>query len=380
MKKKEFCTIVGVLVILSLNCMAQESLDQEDFDVLTIPVMRSVQSPGVDYRSGTLAEMGLRLDSVESYKLGKIVEQDTDWMQIRLRAGEAVRLWSSAAIALPSDSVSLHCIASVSGENIQQSGLAFINADEADKMESLSVNLSYLMDIPKQKDDFSFEYQTKAKKVYLLMQFVGPLTGTTDVILERIRVSSGYREIHLALGNTLLSEIINFGDYKNSIQTNTPPTTAGGYVDSTTNDNHTQPYRGVLNQALVMNTKTDNDILQIQIPFNPLTIQPGERTPKRIYAEAYIKRKSGDKGIFSIALFRGDTASGAYTDIPVASIPLDGWLRVESSASFENVVGQPPLFILQIRQGKSEIVVDDVALRGWHDSIYYWDADVIRGN
>ena len=375
--KAVFFIAIIVSGVYSTVVSAQDPINQsqDDFDVVTIPVMRSVQISGMDYQGGGLEAMGLRLDTVDAMTPCEIVEQTTDWLHIRLHAGDAVRLWSLEGIPLSSDSASCHCIASVSGENLKQAGLAFIDSKQ---MDFLSVNLSYTMDIPKQKEEFSFEYQTKAKNVFLLMQFVGPETGVSDLFLERIRVASGYREIQMALGNTLLSAAVNFGEDPNKIiTTNSPPSTLGGYIKTATDTNRT-PYPHTFHQALLLGAKTDMDILQVQIPFGVFTVQMNERVPKRIYAEAYIKRKSGEKGIFSLGLFRGDTASGGYTDIPIASIPADQWLRVESSVLFSNVLGQIPLFILQIREGQAEVLVDDVALRGWHDSVHFWNSKLLQ--
>jgi hypothetical protein len=340
----------------------------DDYDVIEIPVARALSSEpgGGDFRFGGV---GLSVIPVDNYPLGAIIEQGDDTITFRLQSGEegrlpqAVRLWSDP-IPLSDSSISFSSIVSVSGERPGQAGGAFIDAGN---MLFLSAALSYNNELPVEEDLFFFEYQSEADRAHLLIQFVGPAQGVSEVTIKRLRVFSGGRELDFALGATQVSPVVHFGADQTVMRV-VPPSTAGGRF-AYRNDANRTVFPGAENQALLLESDSHTDVIQVALPLEPI-LDPN--ASKQVYGEAYIKRISGEEGIFTIALYSGQTGSGGYTDIPIASIPVDTWLRVETPVRFSGEGKKQPLLILQNRFGEAQILVDDVSLKARKDSIYFW--------
>ncbi|MBD3267522.1 hypothetical protein GF373_12715 [bacterium] len=358
-------------------CQSSQQTVMKDYDVISIPLMQSAAPEGADLQGDSLQEMGLSLNPIEKgdgsfYPQGEIEWIKKDRIRLRLKPGEAIRLFSQP-IPLPRRSAHFTCIASVSGEKPSQAGMAFIDSKNT---EFLSASLLYDFEIPKEEGELSFEYQPNEKLVYLLLQFVGPETGESVITLQRIRIASGYREIEFALGDTQLGDTVHFGDENVAITTNAPPSTAGGYKILSSDNNRTR-FPQSRDRALLVGTQSDEDVIQLMIPINPgaVEIRPSTR-PRRLYGEAYIKKVAGETGIFSLALLSGTTTSITYTDIPIGSLTAGRWLRIESPLLLAGPSLQPPIFlILQIRHGDAQILVDDLRLRARWDSLHYWDAN-----
>jgi hypothetical protein len=341
----------------------------DDFDVVVIPVVPPVKLSGKDWHGPTLAEKGLRLEEVDDYPVGELIVESTDVIQFRLEAGEAVRLWSDP-IPVEGGAVWFSSLASAEGDALGQAGVAFLDAENFDQ---IAVSLSYVQDIPQNRSPFSFEYPTQARQVYLLIQFVGPEEGESVVTLERVRVAAGVQEIQFALGKSRFGKAIHFGEQEAIIR-NDRVSTPGGYYRLEEEENR-QVYPHQFNPSMLLGCEGAGDVVQLNIVFPALAVEAHtDGMPERLYAEAYVKPVSGE-GIFSLALVSGVSFSLGYTDVSLPTLAKEAWTRVEIPVWFTGNAGESPVVIVQLRGGAGEILVDDVAIVGRQDSVFYWNAE-----
>ena len=357
------------------TAIAQLITSDEDYDILVVPVGGTKNVSGKDFSGDTLESMGFTVIAAPDPNHPKVGELTAgkDRLVIHLHSDESVQLWS-APIPVSATSILFSCSATVTGNPPTQAALAFIDG----KYDSnLGVSLSLNDEIPLLHDgDFSFEYQCRSEQVILLLQWVGPQQGESWITLERPRILSGYRELDYTLGSAALSFTEHFGGGIQQTVKNTPPTSAGGYTDVSHENRMVFP--NFAEQSLLLGTQGKDDVIQVSVPvaqLDPLIPKPGAY-PLQIYGQAYVKRLYGDNGLFSVALFSGNTGSGGYTNYPVASLPMDEWFRVESPVRFSEKGAGNPQLILQIQGGDTQIAVDDVSLQARRDSEFFWDAGV----
>lgn len=232
------------------------------------------------------------------------------------------------------------------------------------------VSIAYKEDIPSATRDFSLEYRHPAGKVLLLIQALGPETGESELVLERMRVLDGYRELDVSLGTTAVTSVENFGGGIDSVVKNI----ASGYVGIS--DLNRLAYPGAKPQSLLLGTRGADEVIQVLIPLNTLPdAMEASAYPRRFYGVGSVRRVSGEQGTFSIALAGGATGSVCYENHVVSSLPLDAWSDAQCSMQCSETGANPLYFIVQLAGGPAEIAVDDVSIQSRRNSMYLWDAN-----
>ncbi len=376
--------IITASLIMAVPVDAQQLSPEDDFDVIMIPVGHTTNAPNRDMSNGeTLLDRGFQAIEIENFSLGQY-ELDQDKLTIRLGAGEAIQLLSEWTSSIPVEATSVYfsAIASASGEPLQQAALAVLDGDAPDTQQSISISLG--QDIPSDKREFSLEYHRKSNKVFLLIQVVGPLQGESVIVLERMRFLDGYRELDLSLGATAVTETEHFGYGIDSVKLNNPPSTTGGNISISQEHNHII-YPSSNDWSLKLKTSGADDVIQAMVP---LKVKSGvllqTESAQRFYGLASLKRISGDRGMFTIAMVNFGSGNAAlasvgYGNYTLDSIPSDAWLQAQSTSQFKNTNPAMIMMIIQLQGGPAEIVVDDVSIHSKQDSIYFWDASAVPG-
>lgn len=365
-----------IFLSVSMPAFAQELSPNDDYDVLVIPGGGAATVLGTDFRAATLLERGLTVDSVPGFILAETPSVGEDTLTVRLGEGQGIRLLSGA-IPISSASVYFSMIASATGEPPQQAALAILDVNDPSRQ---AVSISFSQEFPYDKQNFSLEYQRNTDAVMFLIQLVGPATGESAVTLKRIRVLDGFQEVQFALGSTAITAVEHFGQGTDSVTTNLPPSTAGGWFSSYPGVNRTSiPMQE--DRSLLIGTSSADDVIQITIPLQRTVSFPDDEPfPVRMYGRVYARRISGFDGIFSVALFSGMTGSGGYTNYPVSTLKSSEWLSVETRTVFSKESAQVPLLILQLQGGPAKVAVDDVSLNALRDSTHFWDAGILDRN
>lgn len=374
-----FVWVFCALLVVCMPSLAQDTSSTEDFDVLVIPVGPSVSAPGRDLSSPvSLEARGLQIVSVPGFALGR-VETSLDCLTFRLAAGEAIQvlsLWTDS-IPVSATSVYFSAMASTSGEPLQQAALALLDAENPSFEQGVSI--SYQQDIPTSPREFSLEFRQPAKSVLLLIQAVGPQQGESTLVLERMRLLDGYRELDLSLGTTAVTPVEHFGG-EPLIVRNVPPSTEGGTASLFESENHRR-FPNSTSRSLRLTTQKEDDVIQVLLPVTILPEALEDSTyPRQFYAEAAAKRLSGNRGTYTLALLSGSTTSVGYQNHSVDTLPLDRWDSVQSPIQLSQAGSNPLYVIIQISGGPADIVVDDVSIQARRDSIFLWDSKVLSPN
>lgn len=352
----------------------------DDFDTVLVPVGLTVAPEGNTFLGNTPEAMGLQSNPVESFSEADVLPSSaTDQIQIRLRQGQAISFWSKPIKIEPS-SLLLSCNVTIEGAFPQQAALAMVDGQDPRR---LGVSLLYNDDIPRTERDFSMEYECRSDQVFFILQFVGPSAGQSIVTIKRLRLLPNYRELDDSVGSNSISETIYFNDENPNIILNTPPSSTDGVNYQVKQNVNRTKLPSTKGKALHLSTSGTDKVIQLLLPqtlaFGGLDNQ---RYPKRVYAEAYVRRMAGETGIFTLALFSAKTTSVGYVDVPVEQIPSDEWVRILCPVQF----GRTAMLmndtlalnvILQIRGGNAELAVDDVSLKARRDSVYFWNADKV---
>lgn len=367
-----FCT----LLMACMPSLAQDASSSEDFDVLVIPIGPAASAPGRDLRSpDSLEARGLQIVSVPGFSLGR-VETSLDRLTLHLAAGEAIQLLSLWTDSIPVSATSVYfsAIASASGEPLVQAALALLDAQNPSFEQGVSI--SYHQDIPTTPREFSLEFRHPADSVLLLIQAVGPQQGESTLVLERMRLLDGYRELDLSLGTTAVTPVEHFGGEPSFIRS-VPPSTPGGTASLFESENHRR-YPSAVPRSLRLTTQKEEDVIQVLLP---VTILPGaledSAYPRQFYAEAAAKRLSGNRGTYTLALLSGSTTSVGYQNHSIDTLPSDRWDAVQSPIQLSQTGSSPLYVIIQISGGPADIVVDDVSIQSRRDSIFLWDSKVL---
>jgi|GEM_PF-5233870 iron(II)-dependent oxidoreductase len=369
-------TIPLTIIFLSMFIrfsQAQWITTNDDYDVIAVPVGGARMPISGNYDIGDMFFAGINgIDGYENrYQITPSIEGRID---VHLHAGDGVQIWSER-IPVSAASVYFSCIASVSGEPPLQAALAIIDGENS---ANLGVSISLHEDIPRTPREFSLEYDCRSNAIHFLIQLIGPQTGETVVTLQRFRVLSGYKELDFTLGTTSLTPVEHFGNGIQHVRINTPPSTVGTVI-RTSLDNNRTCFPETTDQSLVIGTLSENNVIQVMIPLQSIPLTPDSRKfPLRLTGQAFIKRLDGNSGIVSIGLFSGTTGSIGYTDFSVASIPSNDWLRIESPVVLTEKGAESPFLVLQIRNGRANIAVDDVSLHARRDSPYFWNASLFQ--
>ncbi len=368
-------SFIPLLLFFVHTASAQWVTTEDDYDMVAIPVggTHTPSTGSFDIGEMTFAAINHVPGYDQRYQVNAVGEGRID---VHLHEGDGVQIWSET-IPVSATSVYFSCIASVSGEQPQQAAIAIIDAEDS---SNIGVSISLNEDIPRTPQEFTMEYECRSKTIHFLIQLLGPETGETVVTLERFRVMSGYNDLDFSLGSTALTFVEHFGNGLDKIE-ETPSTLPGGFMGISSQENRTH-FPQSNDQSLVIGTQStfdENNVIQVLIPLDAIPLIPDSRTyPSRMVGRAFIKRISGDSGIFSIGLFSSTTGSQGYTDFAVSTIPNDNWLPIESPVVFTEKGAQTPSLIVQIRNGRAKIAVDDVSLHMRRDSPYFWDASIMQ--
>ncbi len=371
---------IAILCLLASPFVMAQPADQEDYDVLIVPLQPSSHVPGKSFLAASPEEMGLNLVPVVDESVGYpfpmgtvLSDSATDEINIHLDPGEAVRFWSDA-IPINNPPVSMSCRVTITGTTPAQAGMAILDSNDT---RNMGVSLAYRRDIPRVDRNFSYEYTGEASSVYLLIQFVADPKSASEITVRNLRVTSGSHEIDYALGSTALTPVYHFGDATTIVSRFEPPSTAGGSHTMTTDHNRTK-FPLSMSRALQLNTNSEDDVIQTGI--TTLLNEKVQQTssPTRYYAEAYAKRLTGQDGIVSLAILGLETESVGYVDFPLERFPSDEWTKIVCPVQLEKVNSEGIRIITQLRGGPASIVLDDVALKTRIDSPHFWDADVIE--
>jgi len=104
-------------------------------------------------------------------------------------------------------------------------------------------------------------------------------------------------------------------------------------------------------------------------------IEPGQHL---FYARAYVKKLVGQHGVLSIALFSEITNSGGIREYSLAELQTGEWIKIETPVRLNTEDPHNPILILQMRNGISQILIDDVSLHKAGHSPYFWDASLTQ--
>lgn len=366
--------IVNILFTAVIPVLAQTVSPGDDYDVLVVPVGPSVSAPGRDFITpDSLDARGFQVIKVQDYELGTY-RLEPDKISIHLKANQAIQLLSQFADGIPTSATSVYfsMTATVKGKPLTQGALALLDANNP---ENLSVSIAYGDDIPNVSREFSLEYRHSPGKVLALIQAVGPMEGESELILERMRLLDGYRELDVSLGATVVTSVENFGNGIGSVIANI---NTGSFDVSRLNN---RKYPSIQPQSLLLSTQKTDDVVQLMIPLSFLPdVMGGGNYPRRFYGIASIRRVSGELGTFSVALVSGITNSICYENHPVALIPSDDWEEVQCSFQLNEKSSSQMYLIVQLAGGPAEIVVDDVSIQSRRDSMYLWDSRMVKTN
>ncbi|MGC9329423.1 MAG: hypothetical protein ACP5I1_17445, partial [Candidatus Hinthialibacter sp.] len=258
--------ILVYALMTAFSCpWAQTIAPDDDYDVLVIPVAPSVNPPDRDLTSSeSLDARGLQLLPVQDYELGSY-ELEPDRIIFTLKPNQAIQLFSYASDTVPVSATSVYfsVVASATGEPLTQAALALLDAEDPYQQ---SVAISFNEDAPYTARDFSLEYRrTSPGSVYLLVQLVGPAQGESQLVLERMRLLDGYRELDVSLGAVAVTSLEDFSEGIDSLIINPIAGMEQGYID-VSNLNHlllpnAEP------QSLVLGTKSPDEVIQVLVPL-----------------------------------------------------------------------------------------------------------------
>lgn len=379
------CITVVFALITAFSCASAQNVSPgDDYDVLVIPVAPSVSAPGRDLMSSdSLEARGLQLLPVQDYELGSY-ELEPDRIIFTLKPNQAIQLFSYASDVVPVSATSVYfsVVASASGEPLNQAALALLDANDPYQQ---SVAISFKEDVPYASRDFSLEYRrTSPGSVYLLVQLVGPEQGESQLVLERMRLLDGYRELDVSLGAVAVTSLEDFRDGIDSLIINPIAGMEQGYID-VSSFNHL-PFPDAEPQSLILGTKSPDEVIQILVPLELIPEAMNEEYPRRFYGTASIRRISGEEGTFSVALASGATTSVGYENHPIGDLSTDAWKDVqcpiqfsEKGVSFTDEGVSQLLLIVQLQGGPAEIAVDDVSIQARRNSMYLWDSSLFPG-
>jgi hypothetical protein len=365
---KYFIHILLLLCLMNHAEVLSNGESDGDWQEIYVPVTSSL----VDLSAPSLDDRGFILLPVTNFD-GQIfnpgsVEVTQDRMLIHLKAGDALQLWS---VPFPTNdqAVTFTAYSHYTGNIPLQAAIALIDAENP---QQFGVMLQNGQDIPLNYQPFSLEFHHQGAQGIVLLQFVGPAQGETLIHLYRMRLAAGIEEIHFALGATQLSETEHFGNGTAASVIHDPPSRGAFEVRSTIEENRLR-FPVPQNQSLLMKTSNSDDIIQLGIP---LQLKAGIRNrikkPGTVYGQVYVKKRAGDNGVFSVALFSLKSGSGAIRDYPVKDLPPGVWLKIETSLTLAPESLEQVLLIVQIQSGAAEIILDDISLHSNLSTAHFW--------
>ncbi|MDP8245198.1 MAG: hypothetical protein P9L94_14025 [Candidatus Hinthialibacter antarcticus] len=372
---------LAVVSALAALPVCAQTVD-EDFDVVAIPIGGSLRSGEHEFGGPafSLADMGLEqvvVPNVDGSNFPEPAEEriqvSRDRIEIELLPGEAVRFLSQPMV-VSTTSVFFTSFVTVENAIPEQIGTAFLD------IENLGL-IGVALSLPGERKlgerrELSAEFQPLGRQVQLLLQCVGPAEGSsqpTTIAWERLRVLDGFRSLDLALGATALTRQERFSPFPKTFEEDETVTTPGGFISAVSNESHLQ-YPKEATQTLLIAVKSATDVVRAVAPLerlviDSLTVPP----PQMLTAQMWAKRRSGAGGVFSIALGSAQTTSIGVYEMLVDLIPVDRWVRLECQMFFDHNAVPSSFLFLQLREGASQILIDDITLRGRRDARFFWD-------
>lgn len=370
--------------LLTALCAGAQPIE-EDFDVVAIPIGGSLRSGEHDFggQAFSPADMGLEQVAVPDVDGSNFpapaderIQVTQDRIEIELNAGEAVRFISQPMV-VSTTSVFFTSFVTVENSTPEQIGVAFLDIEN---LGLIGVSLS----LPGERRlgerrELSAEFQPQGRLVQLLLQCVGPPAGsgqTTTIVWERLRVLDGFRSLDLALGATALTQQERFTPFPKAFEDDPTVTTPGGFISAVSNESHLK-YAKETTQALLIAVKSATDVVRAVAPLARLMVDPVTvPAPQMLTAQMWAKRRAGAGGVLSIALGSAQTGSISVFETLVDLIPVDRWVRLECSMFFDHNAIPATFLFLQLREGTSQVLIDDITLRGRRDALYFWDENL----
>ncbi|MBI1389630.1 MAG: hypothetical protein GC154_14415 [bacterium] len=379
---------LALTMALTVPAWSQTLEPSDDFDVIAVPIGPSLSPQNADFGApvSSMFDLGFTPQAVPKATGGTYpwpssdrIQVSQNRIQIELRPGEAVR-FNSQPVVTSATSVYFTSFLTVEHQKPSQAAIALW--DLSTDAQLLGVSLTMPGDLTlNQRREFAYEYQPKDGPLQLLLQFLGPDPLTVDqstiITLERIRLIPGYRSLDFVLGAGAVTPVERFSPFPETYTEDRSITTVGGYIAAVTKETR-QPRTYEASQCLQLAAKTDDDIIRMNAPLTIRPITPGTlRIPGVLTAQMYMKRRSGEKGIVSIALGSVITGSLGVYEIPAGMIPTDRWMRFECPIQYNHDILQAPFLFLQLRGGAAQILIDDLSLQTNHDPVYLWDASLV---